>query len=275
MHPTLNIPPLSAEHLRREKKMRNLTHRLPLSVRYFAYSRWLSHKPGFVPSKITDLGDRTKVEQLDLTFVLPGYAGKTQLRQILGGYLRALHEKYTCPGFVEIEPSDVVLDCGAFAGGFSMAAALQGARAYAIEPAPLNFSCVEQNLAAFETASALQIGLYNESQTLTFNISDETSQHSLLAPDNGVVAEAINIDVHRPDTLTETFGIAPPTFVKVEAEGVEPEIIEGLGEMQPAKIAVDISPERDGKSPIEEIEAMLKSRGYETRTKGIVLFARL
>jgi hypothetical protein len=70
-------------------------------------------------------------------------------------------------------------------------------------------------------------------------------------------------------------GIEGFDFVKIEAEGVELEVFEGLGDMRPARLAIDVSPERDGQSPAGEFRTLLEPLGYEVRQRGQVMFARL
>ena len=61
-------------------------------------------------------------------------------------------------------------------------------------------------------------------------------------------------------------------YLKVEAEGFEPEIIEGLGNNRPRVIAVDVTAERNMESPRVEIENQLKKWGYETYNTHRCLF---
>jgi hypothetical protein len=62
--------------------------------------------------------------------------------------------------------------------------------------------------------------------------------------------------------------------VKIEAEGVELEVFEGLEAIRPRKLAIDVSPERDGESPAAEFRIRLARMNYEFRQRANVLFAR-
>ncbi len=64
-------------------------------------------------------------------------------------------------------------------------------------------------------------------------------------------------------------------FVKIEAEGLELEVVEGLYDQRPRKLAIDVSPERNGKSPAYEFRERLASPGYEIRRRAYVTFAKL
>jgi hypothetical protein len=67
------------------------------------------------------------------------------------------------------------------------------------------------------------------------------------------------------DEIAETEGVDPDnTFVKIEAEGFELEIVKGMKVFRPRMIVVDVTPERFGESPREQVQAVLLERGYET-----------
>jgi hypothetical protein len=63
-------------------------------------------------------------------------------------------------------------------------------------------------------------------------------------------------------------------FLKVEAEGVETEIVKSMGDFPVRKLAVDCSPERDGVSNLEEIAGYLEGRGFSIMTRNWMVFAR-
>lgn len=63
--------------------------------------------------------------------------------------------------------------------------------------------------------------------------------------------------------------------MKLEAEGAEPEALDGLGDARPAKLAIDASAERNGRSTVEMCRSRLHAMDYETRVEREVVFARL
>ena len=54
------------------------------------------------------------------------------------------------------------------------------------------------------------------------------------------------------------------TFVKIEAEGFEPEILRGFGSFRPAILSIDVSPERDSNSTLSEVQIILGAMGYKS-----------
>ena len=75
-------------------------------------------------------------------------------------------------------------------------------------------------------------------------------------------------------TLIESLNIPRVDFLKIEAEGYEPEILEGATEVLHCvrKIAVDASPERRGKSTLSECRAILERAGFNVYERNWMLF---
>lgn len=190
------------------------------------------------------------------------------------GYVEWLARKYSLPGFVAVEPGDTVFDCGAYVGGFALSAIKIAKMVHLFEPAPGNFFCVQRNFAQVPNAVLNHLGLYNIDSTMLLNISASSVEHSFLTPDDGQALRQEEIGVFRADTYCAQHGIDAIDFFKIEAEGVELEVFEGLGKMNPRKLAIDVSPERDGQSPAPEFLDLLTAKGYECRKRGHVLFAR-
>ncbi len=188
------------------------------------------------------------------------------------GYVEQLRRKYSLPGFVEVSSGDVVVDCGAFVGGFSLSAATCASEVHIFEPAPENMKAVARNFADFNNASLNPVGLDNFDGELNFQLSDSAVEHSFMTPDDGVVTSTLKVPVSRLDTYFAKHQNRP-NFTKIEAAGVEIEVFEGLGELRPEKIAFDVSPERDQESPADYLTARLEELGYLTQRRYNVLFA--
>ena len=98
--------------------------------------------------------------------------------------------------------------------------------------------------------------------TKTFNTASDGSESSIRVPDSGSY-EQTEVEVRRLDSIL----YEEPDWVKVEAEGSEPEVLMGLGEMRPDRIVVNVSAERDGKSPYIHCDGILSGMGYDTELK--------
>jgi len=208
------------------------------------------------------------------TIAFPRPLPIVKFSHLLCGYEHWLERKYSLPGFLTVEDNDVVIDCGAYVGGFSLSASKRARSLHAFEPETENFACLTANLSGRQNVILNQVGLYSASQTMDLNISRSGVEHSLLTPDDGEVIERRPIEVISLKDYCIANKISVIDFLKLEAEGVELEIFEGLGHLRPRKIAIDVSPEREGKSPANDFLRQLGLLGYEIRQRGHVMFAK-
>lgn len=200
-----------------------------------------------------------------------------QLVMVSRGLNNWLLEKYTTPQ-IQLKKSDIVIDCGAFVGGFSIAAAKFGVKKiYSIEPSLKNYDCLKSNITHYnfeDIITPINIGLDINPGRKKLNLSKSGCDDSFLEPDEGDLKSSEIVEVTTLKKLIDDYKInLNNLYLKVEAEGLEPEIILGLGNYLPRVITVDITPERDGKSPEEEIKNNLKKLGYEITTTKRCLFA--
>ena len=187
-----------------------------------------------------------------------------------------LLKKYT-KGKAAILETDTVIDCGAFVGAFSIAAFKKGVkRVYSIEPSSSNFKCVNLNIDHYKARDIIHpynIGLGNTNGYLDLNISTHGCEHSFLKCDKGSTNKTEKVEVQTLERFINDHNIdSSKLYLKIEAEGFEPEIVTGLKDCQPRVIAVDVTPERNGKSPKAQIETMLKSK-YTIQHSSRCLFA--
>lgn len=210
----------------------------------------------------------------DKTWTVPKSMFWSHLHRMTLGYHKFILRKYSYPEFCEIETSDVVLDCGSFIGGFASAVAEKAAYVIAVEPSPINFKAAYQNLKELKNVQLLQCGLWNSSGTLDFHISETAIDDGILEPDHGEIVRTVNVQTLTISELARTNNIPSFDFQKIEAEGVELEILNGGGDVLANKIAVDCAPERGGNSPEQDVKSLLHQHGFETRKKGVVIFGR-
>ena len=186
--------------------------------------------------------------------------------------IRWLGAKYTLPGFLELERDDLVIDCGAFVGGFTRAALSAGASVIAIEPSRTNRRCLNTNLSGYNV-DIRPVGLGPVNKQATFRESSTGVDSTFGKLDEGIPTAAYTVEMLTIDALCDRAGIRP-TFLKVEAEGMESAILAGMEEFRPAKVVVDASPE-GGSDDRAAIARRLKSLGYAIRTDLNMIYGRL
>lgn len=261
--------------LEQERLYRKIAARLPECDRYEMYSILSACVDSFTNTSFRIEPDVAVASQAGREIVFPRPLPTVKLALLVFGYEEWLTRKYALPGFVEVEPGDVVVDCGAYVGGFSLGAASLARQLFAFEPDAANADCARRNLAGFDNVEVVDAGLYDRSDEMTLNRSANSVEHSLLKPDDGNIVEQRRISVVSLADWARSRDIRAYDFVKIEAEGVELEVFAGLEDMRPRKVAIDVSPERDGQSPAAEFRARLEPMGYEVRQRKQVMFARL
>lgn len=176
-------------------------------------------------------------------------------------------------GDVVIEAGDVVVDVGANIGEFSIAATRKAAVALAFEPDPLVYRCLELNAKQFGKLRSFASALSDKAGEMTFYHACSTADSSLVEP--VVPYTTSRIKTVALDDLFPTLDIPRIDFFKVEAEGWEPEVLQGAQETlkhRVRKVAVDAGPERKGQSTRGEVEAILVSHGFQVAARGDMVY---
>jgi len=178
-----------------------------------------------------------------------------------------------------VRPGDVVIDCGANLGEVAMICAGLGAEVHAFEPDPSEFKALAANAEAMEGISAHQIALWNETGELDFFPMNDTGDSSLIDPGSG--ATPIKVAARRLDDLSD---LLPKDtrirLIKLEAEGAEPEILEGARETlaRVDYVTVDMGPERGltQDNTVPQVVTEMYDRGFVLKAfrpnRCIVLF---
>lgn len=167
-------------------------------------------------------------------------------------------------------PSGPVLDVGAHAGHFALMALNRGQTVFAIEPDPDALSCLRRNLAGRETATVIDALVWKAEEELTFTLAAASADSSIFGAD---AAESRTATIRRRattlDQIAEAHGIEALAFLKCDAEGAEPEVLEGGRNLllRTARIAVDTGPERQGRRTTAVCETLLRDAGFAVHTR--------
>jgi len=249
---TIRISPKSNEFLRTVKA----STRQPQQISYVCSGDGIS----FIKNKVSGVS-------AFFPYLERSHFNNIQLFILWNGFHKHMSKKYF-DGDFRVREGDTVIDCGGFVGGFTIAAGSMGAaRSIYVEPTPLSRRCAELNfiLHGFRNFTIHPCALGETPGSAQLNLSRSMADNSLIEPDEGATEEAITVDVKTLDEIAETEGVDPDnTFVKIEAEGFELEIVKGMKVFRPRMIVVDVTPERFGESPREQVQAVLLERGYET-----------
>lgn len=251
--------------------------RLPLSIYLVIYPRLIAQVNRSRSTHNTRFkrgSDNTIVALFDNNSILYIYE-KTRLSLYcwpngLSHRLSQMLTKYQ-HGDVYVREGDVVVDVGANIGEFSIAVAPIAALTYAFEPDPVPYRCLILNSANAKTIVPVARALSDRSEKVTFYHAPETADSSIVMPSvphRSTTVHTITLDdffLSRNQRVD---------FLKVEAEGWEPEVLRGatgLLSSTVSRVAVDAGPERNGQSTSKEvIEILLKHNFTVTVKKDMV-----
>lgn len=171
---------------------------------------------------------------------------------------------------IPFEDGDWIIDVGANSGDLCLAFRAMGRQVNieAFEPSPGEFLAMSRNLEASSAVlehRAHQVALWNEaSEGLTFYLKPGSADSSILPIENP--SEVITVPALRLDDALKDDG-RQFRLLKLEAEGVEPEILEGVEKVlsRVDYVAADVGFERgeDAASTLPEVTNFLLQRGFE------------
>jgi len=153
-----------------------------------------------------------------------------------------VHEEYTTILFKQlVKRGDVVVDVGANIGYFTILAAKlvgESGKVFAFEPEPKNFSYLKKNidLNQYENVFAYQKAVSNKNEIVDLYVCDYDSGHHTIKQGKGIEAyrkgkrgntkkievETVSLDTFLRDKIDRL------DIIKIDAEGAEPLILEGM-----------------------------------------------
>jgi FkbM family methyltransferase len=194
------------------------------------------------------------------TVHIPDIRGAKLFSGGIGRRLAAVAAKYTGgTGYVPRE-GDLIVDVGAGIGEFTLWCADAGARVVAFEPDPLAFACLQRNVHGRADIQVFPYALWKERADLRLHGSADTSESSLI--ENGSAsARTADVEAWPLDALPVVTRLPVIDFMKVDGEGVEPEILAGGGRTlrRTRAIAVDIGSSDRRPNLRARVEAALES----------------
>lgn len=129
-----------------------------------------------------------------------------------------------------ISQNDIVWDVGANVGFFTKKFSEkvgQGGVVFAFEPSHKTFSTLKKNCENLKNVTCLNLGLSNKSGKLNFRDSGIDND-----PTNGLVESAglntVVVEVTKGDDLIQQGTVTVPSAVKIDVEGFELDVVQGM-----------------------------------------------
>ena len=132
-------------------------------------------------------------------------------------------------GQVHLCKGDIVFDCGAHNGAFSMYSLIKGCEVHAFEPVPMTYNRLKNNMNLYKTKNVNMVnkGVWSHTGQQSFYLSDDSATDSAILYKDGHVEtlEVISIDEY---VLSNHLNRV--NFVKADIEGAESRMLEGMRE---------------------------------------------
>jgi FkbM family methyltransferase len=174
--------------------------------------------------------------------------------------------KYLSYDSADVCADDKVIDVGAFIGAVSIGIAKQGAEVIAVEPSERNAECIRRNAIEFDVTdlvTVVQKPVYSNQTTMDLNLSEDPTDNSLITTDTSQI-KIEKVETTTIDLLAAKYNFSQIDLLKMDAEGVEPEVWEGVSETPIKQVSIDCSAERNGQATFDELHKIATQRGYKT-----------
>ena len=166
---------------------------------------------------------------------------------------------------LEFPYNALIVDCGANIGDFCLALETNISQSFeyiGYEPSPLDFYCLADNVKTIKGDVQLrQHALWNESKKLVFFLDVESASSSIIEPktfNSRTIISAVRLDEELFSTVF---------LIKVEAEGAEPEVLQGAIKLLPKThyVVVDVGPERGKFEEVtrDAVVQFMNDQGFE------------
>jgi FkbM family methyltransferase len=158
---------------------------------------------------------------------------------------------------------DVIVDIGAGIGEFTLWCARNGATIVAFEPDPLAFASLQRNAAGLANVQTIPVALWKERADLRLHASEDTSESSLIE-DGRACLRTADVQAWPLDAVQAISALPVIDFMKVDGEGVEPEILAGaVRTLRRTRIvAVDVSASDRRPHLAQRVEAILEPLNF-------------
>ncbi len=162
-----------------------------------------------------------------------------------------------------VETDDIVVDCGAAEGLFSLLACQKCKKLYLVEPMPLFIECLKKTFKNITNSEILAYGLSDQPKEAYISSNDISSSINNFGNGKKIKLETLDNLFYKKQL--------PLTYLKIDVEGSEIELLQGGYETikkNKPKIAIAVY-HRESDVPV--IEKFLKSidPDYKFRYKGI------
>jgi FkbM family methyltransferase len=210
-------------------------------------------------------GELVRLQDGERDIVIPHTRRVACYRDGIARRLGEVADKYIGETSYVPRQGDVIVDIGAGLGEFTLWCADAGASVLAFEPDPLAFACLERNVASLPDVQTFRLALWKERANLRLHGSADTTESSLIE-DGKANSRLDDVEAWPLDQVPAIVALPVIDFMKVDGEGVEPEILAGAVRTlrRTRVIAIDIGATEKRPNLSARVETILESLNFRT-----------
>ena len=189
-------------------------------------------------------------------------------------FLYGNREPYSTEFFKnDIQNNDNIVDIGANIGYYAILESIiaENGKIYAIEPIPKSMQILRKNSELNKRINIefFTMGIGREDGELSINIYDKSNYASFTNNPHTKVISTHKVQMMRLDKFLSTFVKTSPTYIRMDVEGFETEIIGGMQNLlesfQPFKLFIEIHPFLITHEDLIAMIDTLKNNGFKIR----------
>lgn len=198
------------------------------------------------------------------------------LNALLGRMLsgRGYEERFGDAMLASIKPGVVVWDIGANVGLYSKAFAQRagsGGHVYAFEPSPTNLERLRREIASLPNVTVIATALGRDSGTASFEQGGDELGATSRVVESTRARATVTVPIAKADDLVAHGAVVVPAVVKIDTEGFELDVLEGMQATlrSPAlrtlciEVHFALLAERGMADAPSRIERMLRDAGFD------------
>ena len=169
-----------------------------------------------------------------------------------------------------IRPDDAILELGANIGYYVLIESTvlsDKGYIYAVEPAPENVRLLEKNVALnkIKNVEICHMAMSNTKGTAKLYMGKACNLHSLINSSNASDSEYVEVETDTVDNFIK--GRKPVTFLRMDVEGYETEVIDGMHDIFKSphfeRLFVEIHPHRVSSEKMQKFLQTVREYGFE------------
>ena len=184
--------------------------------------------------------------------------------------IKKLVESFGASNEIILNENDTVIDVGSNIGEFSIGIANKVKQVYAFDPDPSIINSFNSNTKSFSNIKHFPLALSDKSGLINFYLKGDTADSSMI--ENGS-DDIVTVPSKRFDTIQEIISLDRIKLFKCDAEGAEPEVLKGFGDIfkKIEYISIDCGFERgiSQESTRDDVLKILETNNFRIVNNGL------